>query len=52
MFRNREGDEPKKVPKHEGDPKPEGAHFGEPLTRAREFQKIFSCSSVGAHKDI
>jgi ribonucleoside-diphosphate reductase alpha chain len=31
MFRNREGDEPKKIPKHEGDPKPEGTHFGEVL---------------------
>ena len=29
MFRNREGDEPNKTPKHNGDPKPEGSHFGE-----------------------
>ena len=31
MFRNREGDEPNKVPKHNGDPKPEGTHFGASL---------------------
>jgi ribonucleoside-diphosphate reductase alpha chain len=29
MFRNREGDESNKTPKHNGDPKPEGSHFGE-----------------------
>jgi hypothetical protein len=31
MFRNREGDEPNKIPKHNGDPKPEGTHFGASL---------------------